>query len=196
MPRLAKLLVLWTGVLVLAGLLLAAGRPALAREGKAAGLATPAPEDEDTATEAPAPAYRDVLLIRCVSAEGRTVPPVEMMLSSPSGETAGYDPRYQMAYQEIPGASYKRAVVPGYQEAEAEVFTVHQAVSGDYNLEVIGVASGTYNLFLQGFNQKGSHVEVKFTHAWIKPGYIHHYRISYGNQGGPALEVKRTLITE
>jgi hypothetical protein len=194
MPRLPKLLILLAGLIVLAGVVLAAGRAAPAREGRAAGLATPAQEDEETETEAPA--YRDVLMIRCVSAEGRAVPPVEMMLSSPSGETVGYDPRYQMAYQEIPGASYKRAVVPGYQEAEAEVLTVHQAAGGTYSLEVIGVASGTYNLFLQGFNQKGSHAEVKFTHAWIKPGYIHHYRINYDNQGGPSLEVKRTLITE
>jgi hypothetical protein len=196
MKNIPKLQIWLAPLLLLSGLLLAPGVSALARDAKALTPVMPAQYDEETEAEAPAPGYRGALEIRCQSEEGRAIPPVEMVLSNPFGETTGYDPRYQTAYQEIPGASYKREVVPGSPETEAEVLTVRHAVSGTYSLRVIGVDYGTYSLFLKGFDKSGSHADVQFTRARIKPGYIHHYRIRFSNREGPSLEVKRTLITE
>jgi hypothetical protein len=193
LPKLQIWLAAW---LLLSGLLLTPGVSALARDAKAPPPVMPAQYDEENEAEAPVPEYRGGLDIRCLSDEGRTLPPVEMVLSNPFGETVGFDPRYQMTYQEIPGASYKREVVPGSPETEAEVLTVRNAVSGTYSLRVIGVELGTYSLFFKGFDKSRLHADVQFPHAKIKPGYIHHYLIRYSNRGGPSLEVRRTLITE
>ena len=187
-------------IFLLSGLLLAFGAAAPAGNPKAPGPATAAPYDEEAAAEAPTlplpPGFKGALDIRCQSEEGRVSPPVEMVLSNPYGETVGYDPRYQTAYQEIPGASYKREVVPGYPEIEAEVLNVRAPVSGTYSLRVIGVETGTYSLFIKGVDRHGNQVDLQFTHANIKPGYIHHYLIKYSQRQGPSLEARRTLITE
>jgi hypothetical protein len=184
-------------LLMLAGLAAASGAVA-AGNPKSPAPASPAPHDYDEEAEAaaPRPGPRGALDIRCQSEGGRTSPPVEMVLTNPAGETVGYDPRYQSTYREIPGGSYKREVVPGFPEIEAEVIQVRNAGAGTYSLRVIGVETGAYSLFLKGYDRDGTHADVQFTRARIKPGYIHHYRINYSLRGGPGLEVKRTLITE
>jgi hypothetical protein len=186
----------WTAalLLLLAGLAMAYRAAAQARDVRAPGAVTPAPDEEEPEEEATEPGFRSALDIRLQSQEGNPYPPGELVLSNPFGESEGYDPRSRTNYQEIPGASYKLEPVPDSPESQAAALYVRNPVSGTYTLRVIGVESGNYGLFMKGFDRYRSHVNVQFI-ARIKAGQIHHYRVNYSNKGGTRLDVRRTQIT-
>jgi len=184
---------LWLMLLVAAGLAVASG-PAQAQTGKAPGAAMPAQYEGEPA-EAPPPGFRGALDNRIQSGYGKLNPPGELVLSSPSGETAGFDPRYNYLYQEISGGSYKREVVPGSPSIEAAVLYLRNAPSGTYSLRVIGTDYGQYRLSMQGYDRSMNHADLLFT-IMIQPGEVHHYLINYSNQGGASLNARRTRTRE
>jgi hypothetical protein len=138
--------------------------------------------------------YQDTgtLYISIQSQEGRPEPPGELVLSDPSGDLAGYDPRYGRTYREIHGAAYTREELPGQADQEAAVLDLRQAVSGTYSLRVIGVEPGIYFLGMQGYDAAGNKADVSFSNAAIQPGEVHHYLIRYSNRDGASLKVRRT----
>ncbi|RJR32424.1 MAG: hypothetical protein C4567_18815 [Deltaproteobacteria bacterium] len=181
-------------------LLLAAGLAglygtALAQPGRAQGPAVP-PQYEEGQEEAPAaPGFRGALDIRLRSGEGKLNPPAEMVLNNPAGESAGFDPRYNYTYQEIPGGTYKRMVVNGYPSIEETVLYIDNAVGGAYSLRVIGTDYGQYALSMKGYDRDMSHADLLFT-IMIQPGDVHHYVINYSNVGGASLNARRTRTRE
>jgi hypothetical protein len=182
------LLLLAIGLAGLSGL-------APAQAGKAPGAAIPAQYEEEPEAAPATPGFRGALDIRIQSGHGKLHPPGELVLSSPSGETAGFDPRYNYSYREIPGGSYKREVVPGYPSTEAAVLYLQNAVSGTYSLRVIGTDYGQYRLSMQGYDRSMSHADLLFT-IMIQPGEVHHYLINYSNVGGASLSARRTRTRE
>ncbi len=176
---------------VATGLALSSGA-ALAQAGKAPGAAMPAQYEEEPAEEAP-PGGRGVLDIRIQSDWGRPHPPGDLILSSPTGEIAGFDPRDNYYYRQMYGASYLRDIGPSGMETA--VLYVRNALSGTYSLRVVGTDSGKYRLFMKGYDQEGNHADLQFT-MLIEPGQVHHYLINYSNQGGAYLKARRTRIGE
>jgi len=185
---------LWLMLLVAAGLAVASG-PAQAQTGKAPGAAMPAQYEEEQEEAPEVPGFRGALDIRIQSGYGKLNPPGELVISNPWGESAGFDPRYNYTYQEIPGASYKREVVPGYPSIEAAALYLRNAPSGTYSLRVIGTDYGQYRLSMKGYERNMSHADLLFT-IMIQPGEVHHYLINYSNRGGAFLNARRTRTRE
>jgi len=140
------------------------------------------------------PGFIGALDITIQSLDGKTYAPGELVLSDPFGEFAGYDPRNEYTYQDIPGSTYGWQPIPGEPELYAGVLHVRNAVSGLYSLRVIGTDYGRYRLVLDGYDRDMNRARTEFT-ALIEPGAIHHYLVNYSNRAGARLNVRRTRIT-
>ncbi len=126
--------------------------------------------------------------IRIRSLEGAQYPPGDLVISDPYAQMAGYDPRDDYTYQEIPGATYT-------QEGDAFRLYLLNAVSGNYSLRVIGADYGRYDVSMTGYDRTGARADIRFS-ALLEPGQVHHYLIRYSNSDGARISARRTPIGE
>ena len=135
------------------------------------------------------PKANKALDIRILPQEG------ELLLTDPSGQKLGQDPFTKTTYQEIPQAYYKRGSIPGGGSGppgpkSASIYLGSPA-SGQYRLQVFGVATGSYNLEVIAYDQKRAMSKVTLTNIAIKQGGVNHFVIDYSNEPGAQIEVRQ-----
>ena len=111
-------------------------------------------------------AAAQTLDIRIQSETGGS-PPVEVVLTDPSGDRTG---------------------------PEATDIHLPKPMNGLYKLRVKGLKTGTYTVFFKAYSDSGSTSDVRFAHMTIKNGEVHHYDVKFSAEG-PKLGVRRTRVT-
>jgi len=119
---------------------------------------------------------------------------VEMVITDPSGKSIGYDPRYDMHYDEIDNAYYGlEELSEAYSESTQSYLnaTIRKPLQGIYHVSVIGTGDGPYTL--ETFMRFDETKTLPYIQDEIKTGEEHVYVISITDN--PQDDGDITLIT-
>lgn len=121
--------------------------------------------------------------------------PGELLLTDPQGRRVGYDPINKITYNEIPAAFYETIgfedTITKEQGPDLKELEVPRPIAGDYQLQVIGTATGTYLLDIMAVGDNGEPYNVAiFKDIPIAPNKIHTYGFYYSKRAGAQLEFK------
>lgn len=92
--------------------------------------------------------------------------PVHLLVTDPLGRKSGYDPRTDITWDEIPEAGYTTETIAepdGSTLPETKVLLINHPMEGDYQIEVIGYDSGSYEVEVIKLNHFGDSSEEQFS---------------------------------
>jgi hypothetical protein len=108
--------------------------------------------------------------------------PVHLLIIDPLGQKLGYDPRTDTSWNEISKAGYDTEAIAESEGGilpEVKVILIPQPVTGEYNLQVIGYDSGTYEIEVYKTDIEGNITEESFS-GQAQPNSIDNYVIDIG----------------
>ena len=91
--------------------------------------------------------------------------PVHIVVADSQGRKAGYDPRTDTMYDEIPDAGYVTEWIEDSESGktpESKVLLIPHPIAGEYTLEVIGYDAGAYEISFSEANGAGNLMSEQF----------------------------------
>lgn len=119
--------------------------------------------------------------------------PGELLLTDPQGRRIGRDPIKGIDYDEIPNASYAGEGLMDDSDPDADPegdpsffmeIDIRQPIDGDYNLNVIGTANGSYSLRVRTMDMNFGGSPKNFRNLSITQNAIHSYSFTYSKSVG------------
>ena len=119
--------------------------------------------------------------------------PVEAFVVDPLGRREGVDPRTGATYNEIPNAYYGSAEtlgpdLPSSYESP-KVLDINTPVAGDYTLNVIGTATGTYSADFTAYDINFSRSQAGVSNVPTALGVANVYLITFDKTAGSQIQV-------
>jgi hypothetical protein len=120
--------------------------------------------------------------------------PGELVLTDPQGRRTGFDPLTNTSYDEIPQSNY---VIYAREDAESgteasdpmKSIYIHQPITGEYTLEVIGTGEGKYALEIDTRDIEFNPSNILVTDVPISTGIVHSYMLNYDKTVGAKIEI-------
>ncbi len=110
----------------------------------------------------------------------------DLLLIDPRSRRVGKDPRAKKDYREIPFASYDLLAAGG---AEMKEIDIRQPLAGEYQLQVIGTDTGTYDLAIWAYDPNHNESEKVFEDIPTSLGTVHSYGFYFAKTVGAEIEV-------
>jgi hypothetical protein len=119
--------------------------------------------------------------------------PAELVITDPNGLKTGVDPNKNTIYNDDPNASYFLDQIEPDDDTippspGVKWFYTNAPVDGNYTIQVIGTGSGTYHLYIQGYDEMGEPSTTELT-SQIEPGIMDSYRMEFSDTTGVAPEL-------
>lgn len=120
-------------------------------------------------------------------------PPLDLLVTAPSGQQTGYDSSTGKTIQQIPASSYYTESI-GDDEGgnldtpETKKIEIGTPADGQYTLDVIGNGSGNFTLDFAGYDTTGA-ITVQTMTGSIVAGQIYKYGITYSSTAGSQIMV-------
>jgi hypothetical protein len=124
---------------------------------------------------------------RMLSISGHS--PIALLVTDPLGRRAGYDPRTDQYYTEIPNALYtSEGIAPAIGDQalplhEVKNLTIFGPLEGSYSVEVLGTGEGSFMLVTIGADWRG-HTTTRSLQGDALPGSEQRIAITYEAVGG------------
>ena len=81
-----------------------------------------------------------------------------------------------------------KSIETGDPGPETAIIYIQKPVTGEYNLQVIGIASSKYVLEIRGYDCEMNHSSVEFANVRINKNTEHHYLIRYSDKKGSKID--------
>ena len=120
--------------------------------------------------------------------------PVELLITSPSGNQTGYNAATGKTFANIPQSGYVAQSLAndtthrGPYTPTTKVFDVIGPDNGTYSVQAIGTGTGPFSLDFASYDSGGNHTRTTLTGSTI-PGVINKYSITYSDQIGSKLQI-------
>ncbi len=118
--------------------------------------------------------------------------PGELVVADPLGRLTGFDPVSGQSFSEIPGSFYTTISLEddetGTPGPETHELDIRQPIAGDYEIEVVGTGTGTYDLEINAYDPDGTPSQAVFTEIPVFPGAVHSYAFNYSKTVGDPIE--------
>jgi hypothetical protein len=121
--------------------------------------------------------------------------PVELVVSDPSGNKFGFDPRTGSTYDALPGGSYYTDSIaddvdPSEESTpEVKTFAAQNPAAGSYTVQAIGTDNGPFQVDFFGYDTSGNLEGARTFQGTAAPGAVTTYRVTYSPVVGSALTV-------
>jgi hypothetical protein len=135
------------------------------------------------------------LNVRIHPAEGQMEPAAEILLTDPKGRKTGINPLVRGNYQEIPYSVYEFEGIDNDETEEngpsSGIIDIWcQPEDGAYTLQVIGTASGEYELEVMGVDRAKAPSVLMLAATPIAKDVTHRYSIQYSKKAGAKVKVE------
>lgn len=104
----------------------------------------------------------------------------DLIIINPQGRKVGYNPITKTKYLEIPEATYMFMTLAEGDSDGSKILDIPQPLAGNYQLQVVGIVSETYSLYISAHNDTlSTHSVTDLRNIPIEPNIVHTYNFYF-----------------